>query len=55
MGNETVEARRNDVPAQKASIALPPMSSAMIGNATDSDVPSSATTSESAARALKAR
>ena len=42
MGCRTVEVNKNDVPDQKASIALPFSFCAIIGRATDKDVASSA-------------
>lgn len=43
-GWKTVEHSKNDVPDQKASMAVPLSFSAMVGRATDSDVASRATT-----------
>jgi hypothetical protein len=45
LGWNTVEHSRNEVPAQKASIAVPCSFSAMIGSATEIDVASSAAAS----------
>lgn len=41
-GWKTVEAKKNEVPAQKASIVVPPRRSVIIGNATLRDVESNA-------------
>jgi len=43
-GWKTVEVSKNEVPDQKASIAVPPRESAMMGNATLREVASSAAT-----------
>jgi hypothetical protein len=43
-GCRTVEVNRNEVPDQKASMAVPPRASAMMGNATLREVASSAAT-----------
>ncbi len=47
--------RRKDVPAQKASIAEPPRSDAMMGRATEREVASSAAASVTTARVENAR
>ncbi len=55
LGWNTVDARRKDVPAQKASMAVPWSFFAMMGRATDMEVPSSATMRVRTARQPKAR
>ena len=53
-GWKTVEVSRNDVPAQKASMAVPCSFCAMTGSATDMLVPSRATMRVRTARERKA-